>query len=134
MNSLFIVFAIHAQSKDELAVRGVMSEQEIAWNRGDIETFMKGYWKNDSLLFIGKSGLAYGWDNALKNYKKNYPDTASMGKLNFDIITVKQLSPVYFLVVGKWHLTRSIGDLSGHYTLLFKKINDPWLIISDHSS
>jgi ketosteroid isomerase-like protein len=123
-----------AQSRDEKAIRGLLEEQTHAWNRGDIENFMKGYWENDSLTFIGKSGVTYGWTNTLNNYKRGYPDSASMGKLHFTIISVKRLSVLYFHVTGKWQLTRSIGDLSGHYTLLFKKIKNKWVIISDHSS
>ena len=68
------------------------------------------------------------------NYKKGYPDTAAMGKLNFDILEVKRLSVMYFFVVGKWHLTRSIGDVGGHFTLLFKRVKNKWLIVADHSS
>lgn len=147
MRILFLVFfllattQIFAQSKparpaggDELAIRRILGEQTAAWNRGDIKSFMNGYWKNDSLMFIGKSGITYGWTNTLNNYKKGYPDTTAMGKLSFNIITVKRLSKKYYQVVGKWHLSRSIGDLSGHYTLLFEKINSRWVIIADHSS
>jgi hypothetical protein len=95
---------------------------------------MKTYWKSDSLMFIGKNGVTYGWNNTLNNYKKNYPDTVAMGKLSFNILSVKRLSTEYFHVVGKWYLQRSIGDLSGHYTLLIKKIKGRWMIIADHSS
>ena len=125
---------VSAQTKDESAIRGILDNQTAAWNRGDIESFMKGYWENDSLMFIGKSGVTYGWSNTLKNYKKNYPDTATMGKLAFTLIEVKKLSKEYYHVTGKWFLKRSIGDIGGHYTLLFRKINGRWVIISDHSS
>lgn len=140
MKKLFIVFLLllsvqlFAQSKNELAIRNLLAEQTAAWNRGDITSFMNGYWENDSLMFIGKSGVTYGWTNTLNNYKKGYPDTTAMGKLSFNIISVKRLSKKYYHVVGKWSLKRSIGDLSGHYTLLFEKINDRWVIIADHSS
>ncbi|MGK2861800.1 MAG: YybH family protein [Chitinophagaceae bacterium] len=120
--------------KDELAVRKLLDEQTKAWNKGDMEGFMKTYWKSDSLMFIGKNGVTYGWANTLNNYQKNYPDTTAMGKLSFDIILVKRLSHQYFQVAGKWKLERSIGKLSGHYTLLLKKIQSKWLIIVDHSS
>jgi hypothetical protein len=70
----------------------------------------------------------------LNNYKKNYSDTVAMGKLKFDLIQVKKLSKEYYSVTGKWFLKRTIGDLSGHFTLLFRKINNKWVIISDHSS
>ena len=133
------VFAIlsisaKAQSKDELLIRASMAEQLRAWNAGDINSFMNTYWHDDSLMFIGKSGVTYGWQNTLNNYKKGYPDTAAMGKLDFNIIQVKRLSPLYFSVVGKWHLTRSIGNIGGHFTLLFRKVKNRWVIISDHSS
>lgn len=131
---LLITSLTFAQSKDELTIRGVLDNQTAAWNRGDIEGFMHGYWENDSLMFIGKSGVTYGWSNTLKNYKKNYPDTAAMGKLSFTLIKVKELSKEYYHVTGKWFLKRSIGDIGGHFTLLFRKINGRWVIISDHSS
>ena len=140
MKKLFLLVLLLAslksftQSKNEAAIRKLMDDQDAAWNRGDIDGFMKGYWKSDSLMFIGKSGVTYGWINTLNNYKKNYPDTASMGKLTFNLISVKHLSTQYFHVVGKWHLQRSIGDIGGHFTLLFKKIKNRWFIIADHSS
>lgn len=131
---LLITGSLSAQSKNEIAIRKILAEQTAAWNRGDIKKFMTGYWENDSLMFIGKSGVTYGWTNTLNNYKKSYPDTTAMGKLSFNIISVKRLSKKYYHVVGKWFLKRSIGDLSGHYTLLFQKVNGNWVIIADHSS
>lgn len=124
----------NAQSGDETAIRQLLDQQTAAWNRGDIARFMDGYWENDSLMFIGKSGVTYGWTNTLNNYKKGYPDTAAMGKLHFDLITVKRLSDEYYFVVGKWFLQRSIGNVGGHYNLLFRKIKGKWVIIADHSS
>ena len=140
MKKLFIVafvlmsMVVSAQSKDEAAIRQLMANQSAAWNRGDLESFMVGYWNNDSLMFIGKSGVTYGWNNTLKNYKKGYPDTASMGKLAFTLIKLERLSREYYHVTGKWYLQRSIGDISGHFTLLFRKIRGSWVIIADHSS
>ena len=131
---LFITIEAIAQSRDETTIRQLLDEQTVAWNRGNIEDFMKGYWKSDSLMFIGKSSITYGWNNTLNNYKKGYPDSTAMGKLAFTIITVKQLSFQYFHVTGKWNLKRSIGDLSGYFTLLFKKIKNAWVIIADHST
>lgn len=131
---LFFGISILAQSKQEKSILAILDKQTQAWNRGDIEAFMNGYWENDSLMFIGKSGVTYGWKNTLNNYKKGYPDTAAMGKLTFTLIQVKKLSGKYYLVTGKWFLKRSVGDVGGHYTLLFRKIRGRWVIISDHSS
>jgi hypothetical protein len=123
-----------AQSADEKTIRKILDEQTQAWNRGDIENFMNGYWQSDSLMFIGKSGVTYGYKNTLENYKKGYPDTTAMGKLTFTLIQVKKLSKKYYHVTGKWFLKRTVGDIGGHYTLVFEKINGRWVIISDHSS
>ena len=131
---IMIVQVSVAQTKDELEVRSILNNQIAYWNKGDLENFMGGYWKSDSLMFIGKSGLSYGWQTTLDNYKKGYPDTAAMGKLRFEIVEVKRLSVLYFFVVGKWFLARSIGDLNGTFTLLIKKIKNKWVIVADHSS
>jgi uncharacterized protein (TIGR02246 family) len=133
---LFLAASVvsYSQTKEEKAIRQLLTVQTESWNKGDIEGFMQTYWKSDSLMFIGKSGVHFGWQETLNNYKKGYPDTTAMGKLSFDIINVKKLSPEYYYVVGKWMLKRTIGDLSGHYDLLLRKINGKWYIISDHSS
>jgi ketosteroid isomerase-like protein len=131
---LFPSVSAFSQSTNEKEIRKVLTDQMLSWNHGDLEAFMQGYWKSDSLMFIGKSGVTNGWQQTLNNYEKGYPDTAAMGKLSYEIIQVKKLSPEYYHVVGKWMLKRSIGDLAGHYTLLFKKIKSRWVIVSDHSS
>lgn len=132
--ALSCLHTVKAQTNDEKSIRQSMNEQLTAWNKGDINRFMETYWKDDSLKFIGKSGITYGWNNTLENYKKGYPDTAAMGKLDFNILEVKRLSGEYYFVIGKWHLTRSIGNVGGHYTLLFRKVKGKWVIIADHSS
>ena len=124
---LFTTSLLMAQSKDEQAIRNALEEQRNAWNSGDKTRFMSTYWQSDSLMFIGKSGVTYGWQPTLDNYNKSYPDTAAMGKLDFNILEVKRLSVIYFFVVGKWHLTRSIGNVGGHFTLLFRKVKNKWV-------
>jgi ketosteroid isomerase-like protein len=131
---LSVTLALSAQRTDELTIRTLLAKQTEQWNKGNIERFMEGYWESDSLLFIGKRGPTYGYRTTLENYKKSYPDTTAMGKLKFDILSVKPLSPDTYFVLGKWMLKRTIGDLEGHYTLLLKKIKGKWVIIADHSS
>ena len=141
MQKLSLLILLHflsphlfAQSADEAAVRNVLSDQTIAWNKGDIDEFMKGYWNNDSLMFTGHGGITRGYTNTLNNYKKNYSDTAKMGKLFFTLLDLKSLSPEYYFVTGRFFLKRSIGDIGGYFTLLFRKITGKWFIISDHTS
>ncbi|MCU0468578.1 MAG: nuclear transport factor 2 family protein [Arcicella sp.] len=129
-------FAANAQTaKDKEEILQILDRQTKAWNAGDATNFMKGYWESDSLMYIGKSGVTYGYAKTLANYQKNYPDKATMGTLAFTIIKVNFISPDACFVVGKWHLNRpEKGDIGGHYTLLWKKINNQWVIVADHSS
>ncbi len=135
-NSLLLLFALPAlaQKRAVKQIRAIMAEQEQAWNRGELDAFMQGYWPSDSLRFIGSKGLTYGWNQTLSNYKKGYPDRDAMGILKFTVISIEPLSKRSAFVIGKWHLSRKSGDLSGHYTLLWKKIKGKWLIVADHSS
>jgi hypothetical protein len=126
--------SVFAQKNHKEAIQLVLNNQEKSWNDGNLEAFMKGYWKSDSLMFVGKSGITYGWQKTLDNYKKGYPDTAAMGKLHFDILEMKPVSEDSYFIIGKWQLTRSIGNIGGYFSLLFRKINGEWLIICDHTS
>ena len=128
------LFLTKAWAQNEHPVRKLLQEQTEAWNKGDIEAFMQTYWQSDSLLFVSKNGVTRGWKNTLENYKKNYPDAEAMGKLSFDLIEIKSLSPQNYFVVGKWMLEKSVGDFSGYYTLLIRKIKGQWKIVADHSS
>lgn len=130
---LFLAFSqlLFSQKKEIL---NIISEQQAAWNRGDLRAFMSGYWKSDQLVFIGKNGPSYGWDKALENYQKSYPTPEKMGELTFNEIDIKKLNHKYAYVTGAWQLIRTSDVLKGYYTLLFKKINGKWLIVSDHSS
>ena len=123
-----------AQTDEAAAVKAVLLKQQNCWNSGDIPCFMQGYWKSDSLKFIGKSGITYGWQKTLDNYKKSYPDTASMGKLTFTLLEVKTWNNNEAYVLGKWYLQRSKGDVGGYFTLMFRKIRGEWVIVSDHTS
>jgi ketosteroid isomerase-like protein len=112
----------------------VLKTQEQAWNRADIAGFMQGYWKSDSLLFVGKTTPVYGWQNTLDRYKRAYPDKAAMGKLTFDIMQVRLLDADNAFVLGAWHLKREKDTPGGYFTLWFRKINGEWKIVVDHTS
>ena len=132
--SCIFSFYASAQSKDEQVIRSILKAQESAWNRGDLRSFMHGYWESDSMLFMGKKGPTYGYNATLDNYLKSYPDTVHSGHFTSTIVSVKKLSKSYYMVVGKWHLQRSVGDVGGYYSLLFQKIRKQWVIVMDHSS
>lgn len=130
----FYAAAQDLPEKDKKEILVVLRDQQDAWNKGDLEGFMAGYWRSDSLKFIGKKGLTYGWKNTLENYKKSYPDVSAMGKLSFEIISVELIENDAALVIGKWQLEREPDNPSGYFTLVWKKTGGKWLIVADHSS
>ena len=119
---------------DSLDIMKVMKFQENAWNSGDINSFMQGYIKSNELVFSGKSGPVYGWNETRKRYFKTYPDLQTMGKLKFTVNKIRSVSSDVAFLIGEYYLTRSTEDSYGHFTLFWKKINNKWLIISDHTS
>jgi L-asparaginase / beta-aspartyl-peptidase len=119
---------------DRAAITSVLKAQQTAWNRGDVDAFLKGYWESPELTFSGSNGVSRGWDGVLSRYKKNYPDRAAMGELNFSDLEFRFLGSDAALVLGKWHLKREIGDIGGVFTLVWQKFPEGWKIIHDHTS
>lgn len=117
----------------EAEIRLVMEQQELDWNAQNLEGFMDGYWKSDSLKFYGRNGLTLGWENTLNNYKKNYPTQAESGKLKFVINDITNIEGDNYWVMGEYHLERSIGNANGVFIIIFKKINGNWKIVADMS-
>jgi ketosteroid isomerase-like protein len=124
-------YVVFAQEKE---IRNLLEQQRLDWNKGNLEAYMQGYWKSDSLLFVGKNGAKYGWKNTLDNYKKGYPDKATMGFLTFDIKEIKMIDATHAFVLGAWNLKREKDEPKGYFTLLVQKFESDWKIIVDHSS
>lgn len=124
------------QQSDEQIILEVLKNQTECWNKGDIDCFMQSYWKSEKMMFIGKNGITYGWDQTLNNYKTRYPNRQTMGVLKFEILETEKISIEAYLIVGKFHLTRDveIGDAEGYFSLFFKKIEGEWFIVADHTS
>ncbi|MBL7473800.1 YybH family protein [Robertkochia sediminum] len=137
---LIVLVAVPVSAQDTLsdanrdAIHTVLQEQEEAWNRADIPAFMEGYWKSDQLVFVGSGGVVSGWEATRDRYLKNYPDAAAMGQLRFEIIRMQQVGPGVAQVLGKFILDRSDETLSGYFTLVWKKFDEGWRIVSDHTS
>ena len=125
--------AQHPAGTEVAEVRAVLTQQQAAWNRGDIDGFMLGYWNSPQLTFAGKTGFTHGWDTVLFRYERDYPDKAAMGRLDFTELEVRQLGPDAALVLGKWHLTRIVGDVGGIFTLVFQRFPEGWRIVHDHT-
>jgi hypothetical protein len=135
----FFIFYLNLNCKCQISnveqsVLIVLKQQEKEWNLGNIRNYMKGYWNNDSLTFIGKNGIQKGWEQTLNNYIKSYPDKSCMGKLTFDHLLVEVLCNETAYVYGRWFIEREKGNIGGYFTLIFRKINGEFVIVCDHSS
>ena len=115
-------------------ITAVLNSQQSAWNKGDIRAFMDGYWNSPDVTFSGSSGVSRGWQSVFARYQQRYPTQVAMGHLDFSDLETHFLSSTSALVLGKWHLTLSSGDLGGVFTLVFQKFPEGWKIIHDHTS
>ena len=120
-------------SKDIEEITGALHISAEKWSAGDLEGYMDVYWRSEELQFIGKNGIIYGWNQTLENYKKGYPNKDDTGQLKFKILNVSFLAKDLYALTGEYHLIRNKGNADGIYTLIFKKVNNKWVIISDHS-
>jgi len=134
---LLLVFSMTGtaqNSRIETDIRAVMNDQVAAWNRGDIEGFMSGYWRSDKLTFVSGSNVTRGWQPTLDRYKKNYDSRAKMGTLAFSDLEITVLSKDAAVVLGSWSLAREKDNPHGKFTLVFRKFKDGWRIVQDHTS
>ena len=118
------------------AIRHVLDEQAAAWNRGDLETFLQGYWRSPELTFYSGATVISGWDATLTRYRKRYQSEGrEMGKLTFSDLESHPLSADSAWVGGRWQLEMKNGDKPGGlFTLIFRKFPEGWRIVHDHTS
>jgi ketosteroid isomerase-like protein len=125
---------------DETAIRAVLDAQVVAWNRGDLDGFMAGYWRDENLAFTSGDKMTKGWDATRQRYQTRYftPDKdgklAERGELSFGELHVESFSPTAALVRGRYFLKLAKGTDTGRFTLSFRKMPDGWRITSDHTS
>jgi ketosteroid isomerase-like protein len=126
--------AAEGRDEDQAEIAGVLHAQQAAWNRGDVDVFLRGYWHSPELTFSGSMGVSRGWDGVMARYKKNYPDRAAMGQLDFSGLEFRFLGPDAALVLGRWHLKRDKGDIGGVFSLVWQRFPGGWKIVHDHTS
>ena len=135
------MFAISAfgQSANEISriktdIVAVMDAQAAAWNRGDVDGFMRGYWNSSELVFVSGANVTRGWQPTLDRYKKTYNSREKMGTLKFSDLEINAISKNAAVVLGSWALTRKGDNPGGKFTLIFRKFKDGWRIVHDHTS
>jgi ketosteroid isomerase-like protein len=117
----------------EAQLRRLLEEQQSAWNRGDVDAFMQGYWRSEQTTFSGPSGVTRGWDAVLARYHRNYPDRVAMGRLEFSQLEITPLCQDAALILGHWHLDRADKPIGGVFTLVARRLPEGWRIIHDHT-
>jgi ketosteroid isomerase-like protein len=118
----------------ETQVRAVLERQVKDWNAGDIEKFMQGYERSEKTRFASGGNITLGWQAVLERYKHTYADKAAMGKLTFSDLDITVVSDRAALAFGRWHLKRDSDELNGLFTLFFRKTQEGWRIVHDHTS
>lgn len=126
------------EGREKALIRGVLERQVEAWNEGDVEQYMQGYWHSDKLVFASSAGFSRGWEKLLERYRYNYPDRKAMGRLEFSELEITLLGDGAALILGEWQVDRELDGrserLGGVFTLVARKFPYGWRIISDHTS
>ncbi|KAF0248563.1 MAG: hypothetical protein FD167_2034 [bacterium] len=117
------------------AVEKVLADQVLAWNRGDLEGFMRGYWQSQALSFYSGKSTTKGWQETLDRYRLRYQSEGKeMGTLAFKDLEIEMLGTENAFVRGKWQLELKSETVGGLFTLVLKKFPDGWRVIHDHTS
>lgn len=122
-----------SEKEDILAIRTILEQQQKAWSNHDLEGFMQGYWKSDSLTYFSRGKITQGWQTTLDNYKKGYPTPAETGELNFKIANITKIDKDAYWVMGEYFLSREVGEANGTFMIIFKRIAGEWKIVGDSS-
>ena len=115
-------------------IQSILTAQQDAWNRGDIDAFMNGYARSASTVFVSQDEVSRGWETVRDRYRAKYSDRTKMGTLSFSEIEVTALSPDAAVVLGRWRLKRTNDEPHGRFTLIFKRLPEGWRIVHDHTS
>ena len=123
-------------SRDELDIVKVLTRQENAWNKGDLEAFATGYKNSPDILFVGRQ-ISRGYEQMLADYKRNYPTREAMGTLSFTELEPHVLDEQYAVVLGHYKVERGKkagGNAEGMFSLVFERTKEGWKIIVDHTT
>ncbi|MGH9682867.1 MAG: YybH family protein [Candidatus Acidiferrales bacterium] len=118
----------------EASIRQVLQDQTAAWNRGDIDGFMSGYWESSQTEFVSADGVSHGWQTLLDRYRKHYPDRKAMGRLTFSNLEIHVVCEDAAFATGQYQLERENDRPSGDFTLNFQRFPEGWKIVADHTT
>ncbi len=123
-------------TRDELDIVKILTQQERAWNDGDLDSFVKGYKASSETTIVGDH-VTRGIGDVLLDYKKNFPTKDALGTLTFSELEPRILDEHYAIVTGRYHLDRSKkagGPAEGYFSDVFEKTDKGWKIILNHTT
>jgi peptidoglycan-N-acetylglucosamine deacetylase len=130
----------------QVAVERLLSEQVLAWTRGDLVAFCAPY--ATDARFLSPTGLTVGRDAVLARYQERYPTSADRGVLSFGEIQVRDLWGAEVSALGdaepgnvhavsvtaRWSLERpNLPSASGRTLLVLRRDAGRWWIVEDAS-
>jgi ketosteroid isomerase-like protein len=119
---------------EQAGILKVLSDQADAWNRGDLDRFLDGYWHSDQTVFAGGGEIHRGFEAMAARYRKSYDTREKMGKLTFANLAFESIERDRAVVTGSWELQRATDKPGGVFTLVFRKLPEGWRIVHDHTS
>jgi len=131
---LILVHTVAGAQTEEQAIRSVLDDQVRAWNEGNIEEYMKGYWNSEETSFVSGGTITKGYGEVLARYKKGYGSREKMGTLTFEDLQIRLVSSSSAVATGVWRLQRSNDKPWGRFTLIVEKKPEGWRIVYDHTS
>lgn len=134
--ALGLLAACSFGDRDRRAIEAVLRDQAAAWNRGDLDGFLRAYEPSDDLVFTSAGAIRRGFAATRDRYRERYAarDTGTMGRLAFELLEIRALGKTGALVLGRWSLRGSPADGEGVFTLALVRGRTGWRIIHDHTS
>ena len=119
------------EAAEAATIAALLQAQDDAWNKGDIDGFMNGYWPSEELRFASGGNVVRGYAATLARYKVSYPGREGMGELTTSDYEIDILSEDAAIAHGSWKVTTAEGSSDGLYTIVLRKMDGQWLIVSD---
>jgi beta-aspartyl-peptidase (threonine type) len=116
-------------------IQKLLDAQVEAWNRGDLDGFMAGYWNSIDLEFMSGTDVTYGWQATLVRYRTRYQaEGQEMGRLEFVDIKIEVEDHEKATAKGTWRLVQTAKLSQGKFALNLRRFDDGWKIVRDHTT
>ena len=134
------------EARDRAAIVAVLHAQQDAWNRGDLEGFLRGYERSPDLLFTSGGKVRRDFEATRARYRARYLGASAgaarsaqapantMGTLELEVRNVRGLGRDGAIVIGRWRLSATPEAGAGVFSLAFLRTRDGWRIVHDHTS